>query len=455
MFENKKLVLFITKSKITVSSVTIGSNPTEKIIGQFDWTPDTLDNALLRIKRITNDNIRILLSEDFVYVVNFSLPSSSPLDRDLVRQKAQPLIPENLRETVWDFKEILTPLAPFNKSPTTIIQVVAVVKTLFETLSTSIAKVYLHIEAIEPLSYALARFTIQHDKPFLFVYIDEEILLVLAQKEAVLATERLNNIDANAINQFTAFTKDKLAIEPQNIVFCGNTKNINLQQYQNANLKVEIQNISPAISLAYKKDIKGKDKDVLNLGLLKILGKEKNPPIKIPDQPKQVSTITNKESSIAPTGKHHFPNVIIIIIFLIMLSIGGLLVYNKNILPKKKPTPTPTSIQILSPTPLATPTTEIDSVYTITILNGTGRENEATKLETILQDGGFSVVKTGNADNFNYEKTQLRFKEKVPDEAKLPLDKLLKTLYDFSIGTKLEEEYDSDILIIVGRGIKE
>ena len=451
MFTDRKTILFITKSKITVSQVTIGNSPTEKIIGEFDWTLYNLDNVLSAIKKITGNIIRILLSEDFVYVVHINLPYSTNVTKNIVRQKAQEFIPEDLNETVWDFKKIIKPAQPTMNSKITI-QVVAVVKSIFEQLSKSIIKTGLQVEAIEPLSYALARFTRQQEKSFLFVYIDTEILLTIVQKEIVFTTERINALTPININQFIAFAKENFSIEPKNIVFCGNTKDIDLKQYENPNFKVEIQNISPLISLAYKEDIKGKDEDVLNLGLKNLFQKN----TQIQDLPKQVPTITSKESSIAPTVKHHFPNVIIVIIFLIMLTTSGLLVYNKNILPKKKPTPTSTPIQVLSPTPLATPTTEIDlSLYTITILNGTGRENEATKLETILQDGGFNVVKTGNADNFNYEKTQLRFKEKVPDEAELPLDKTLKTLYDLSIGTKLEEEYDSDILIIVGKGIKE
>ena len=447
MFANKKSILFITKSKITVSDVTIGNNPTEKIIGEFNWTPYNLDNVLLAIKKITGNTIRILLSEDFVYVVHINLPSTA-LTKNIVRQKAQELIPEDLNETLWDFKQILRPTQSTINSKN-VIQVVAVVKSIFTEVSKSIIKIGFQVEAIEPLSYALARFTKQQENAFLFVYIDTQILLALAQKEIVLATERINALAPTSINQFIAFVKETFLVEPKNIVFCGNTKNIDLKQYNNSNFKAEVQNISPLISLAYKEDLKGKDEDVLNLELLKVFQKN----TKIQDLPKQVSSNTSQQSTKALRGKHHFPNIIIVIIFLIMLvSIGGFLMYNKNMFPKNKPSPTPTSLKTISPTPKTAPTPEIDlSNYTITILNGTGREGEATRLETLLQDNGFNVVKTGNADTYDYEKTEVRFKENVPDEAKLPLDKLLKTLYDFSRGEKLEEKEESDILIIIGK----
>jgi len=446
MFERKKTILFITRSKIKISNVTLENKPTEDIIATVDWTPDTLVDVLLKYKKNIRDPARILLGEDFVYTVNLTMLSSSA-SRDYIKRKGQELIPENLDETIWDFKEIAKLIPSLSKSPTTTIQVVAVVKTLFEALSKSITKAELQVEAIEPLSYALARFTKRKDQPFLFVYVDTEILLTLVQKEMVLATQRLNVLDPKDINQFIIFAKEKFLSEPQNIVFCGNTKNIDLKEYQNLSVKAVIQDISPAISLSYKEDIKGKDKDVLNLGLLKILHKDKN-------------EIPNNLQAKASIQKHHSLNIAIIVTgcFTILGIFAGLLIYNNNMsLKNNKLSPTPESLPTLSKTPLVTPTAKIDlSKNTITILNGTGRAKEATRAESLLKDNGFNVIKTGNADNFNYEKTEVHFKEKVPNGLILLLDKSLKTLYDFSIvGTKLEEKEDTDILIIIGKSIKE
>lgn len=264
MFEKKKIILFITKSKITVFRVVINNKPNQKIIGQFDFTLPLLDQILLKIKRIGNNNIRILLSEEFVYVTSLSFFSDSILNKTIVEQKAQEVIPEDLKQTIWDFKQITN--LPFSSSHSqTNIQVIAAVKTLFEPLNNSIIKTGLRVEAIEPLSYALARFTKNQEKPFLFAYVSDYLFLTFAQKEIVFATERLNHIDATSINQFIAFVKENFSIEIKNIVFCGNIKNIDAKQFINTGLEAEVQNISPVISLAYKQDIKGRDKDVLNL----------------------------------------------------------------------------------------------------------------------------------------------------------------------------------------------
>ena len=85
------------------------------------------------------------------------------------------------------------------------------------------------------------------------------------------------------------------------------------------------------------------------------------------------------------------------------------------------------------------------------ILNGSGRKGEATKAEALLKKDGFNVIKTGNANSFDYEQTDIRFKETVSNEFILTLDKTLKSVYDFIIVEKLEENSESDILIIIGQ----
>jgi len=266
MFERKKTILFITKSparnasqsdaggKIKIARVTMGGMPVENIIANVDWTPDTMPDILLRFKKDIKNPVRILLSEDFVYTVNVTMPSGSYL-RDEVKKRAQELIPEDLDQTIWDFKEM--------GSPTTV-QVIAVAKTLLETLRRAVAKVELQIEAIEPLSFALARFA-QAQDPVVYVYRDDgEVTVTLAQKGVVIATERLGNIDLNTLNQFLAFAQ-RFSAPPKNVIFCGNTSGIDLTSLANENFKAQVLNISPIISLAYKEDIKGKDEQVLNL----------------------------------------------------------------------------------------------------------------------------------------------------------------------------------------------
>ena len=120
------------------------------------------------------------------------------------------------------------------------------------------------------MSFSLARLTQKQQDPILFVYLYDKAYLTLAQKDLVLATERLDlPINKEKIKKFILFTKENLEISPKKIIFCGNTQNLTLKEYEKENLKVQIQNISPTISLAYKEDVKNKDEKVLNLELLR------------------------------------------------------------------------------------------------------------------------------------------------------------------------------------------
>lgn len=267
MFETKKFIIFITKSKIKITAVSLGRKPKENLIAESDWNFDNLLSLFLKYKKFLGNSARLLLSEDFVYVITLSIPSAAILNRDVIREKAQEFIPENLNETIWDFKESSSiPSASQERK----ILVTATVKDPYEHLSEIIIKSGLHIETIEPLSFSFTRLTQKQQEPILFVYLYDKAYLTLAQKNFVLATERLElPINKEKIEKLVLFIKENLEISPKKIIFCGKTENLNLKEYEKENFRVQIQEISPAISLAYKTDITDKDKKVLSLELFR------------------------------------------------------------------------------------------------------------------------------------------------------------------------------------------
>lgn len=280
MFGNKKSILFITKSKVKITKVSLGKSK-ETIIGEFDWTYETLSNSLSKFTKIIGNSARLVLSEDFFYVILLSFPYDTILNKDIIRQKAQELIPENLNETVWDYREIPSVSSSQSKK----IQVAAAVKKLFENLSWLILKSGLHVEQLEPLSFSLARFAKNQEEAILFIYIYDEVFLTLVQKDTILATERLElPLNRDKLNNFIAFTKQQLKVIPERIIFCGNTGGLNLTEYQIESIKTEVQDLSPTMSLAYKKPIKGENKKELtielmkNFNLLKSLSKSQKSP---------------------------------------------------------------------------------------------------------------------------------------------------------------------------------
>ncbi len=262
MFGNKKTVLFITKSKLRISKVTIGSKSKETIIAEFDWEKQDLANFLLKSSKAIGNTIRLVLSEDFVYVIILSLGNNEIPNRNIIRQKAQEFIPEDISKTVWEYKEVSSTSPALSKK----IQAVVAVKKLFEDLSRSLGKSGLYVEQIEPLSLSLSRLTKKEEKPMLFVYIYDKAFLALSQKGAVFATERLDlPITKDKLDKFIAFVKTQFEITPEKIIFCGDTKNLNVKEYETEGIKTEIQDLSPTISLAYKKSVKETDQKELNL----------------------------------------------------------------------------------------------------------------------------------------------------------------------------------------------
>ena len=86
----------------------------------------------------------------------------------------------------------------------------------------------------------------------------------------------------------------------------------------------------------------------------------------------------------------------------------------------------------------------------IGILNGCGKKGMASRLQAFLTDKGFNVQSTGNADNFNYRKSVVYYKEKYREEAIDIAHKIpgWQDIYQMKV-----EEPDIDISIIVGKDL--
>lgn len=121
-------------------------------------------------------------------------------------------------------------------------------------------------------------------------------------------------------------------------------------------------------------------------------------------------------------------------------------------------TPTPTIVSQVSPTDVASPTgtltpsptEEDEDALTVEILNGSGESGVAGALRRILEDAGYTVSSTGNADNFEYELTTIQIKKSKNSEL-TALKKVLSEDYslDPKVGT-LAESSDADAIVIIG-----
>lgn len=102
-----------------------------------------------------------------------------------------------------------------------------------------------------------------------------------------------------------------------------------------------------------------------------------------------------------------------------------------------------TSIIIASPSPSK-------QNIQIQILNGTGVAGAAADIEELLDEEGFKVVDTGNAERFDYEATEIQAKLTVPTSVIEELDNILGDNYSVIRGSTIESASEIDIIIITG-----
>ena len=89
--------------------------------------------------------------------------------------------------------------------------------------------------------------------------------------------------------------------------------------------------------------------------------------------------------------------------------------------------------------------------YKIKVLNGSGIAGEAAKLKDLLEQEGFSVESTGNADKNDYEKTVIKTNKEVSPDVIKKLNEFLQKSYTVSEVEDLAGTEENNILIIIGR----
>lgn len=115
--------------------------------------------------------------------------------------------------------------------------------------------------------------------------------------------------------------------------------------------------------------------------------------------------------------------------------------------PTSKVTPTPAKV---TPTPTGTASGLDRANLNVAVLNGSGEAGAATKASDALKKLGYTVVSSGNADNFDYATTEIQ----VKSTKKSYLDMLKSDLSDIYTITAATADYtgtSADAVVIVGK----
>lgn len=141
--------------------------------------------------------------------------------------------------------------------------------------------------------------------------------------------------------------------------------------------------------------------------------------------------------------------IIAIVVIAIVLIAGSYLVFfrgnNNNTSTDLETIPTSTE----EPTPTPQPELPKEEIQ-IRVLNGSGVAGEAALVKGILEDAGFTVSETDNAETDDFTDTEIQAKNTISSEVLDELKKLLEEDYTVTTST-LDESEEVDIIIIVGK----
>ncbi|MBI2049422.1 LytR C-terminal domain-containing protein [Candidatus Roizmanbacteria bacterium] len=174
----------------------------------------------------------------------------------------------------------------------------------------------------------------------------------------------------------------------------------------------------------------------------------------VPEQSKSTATTPDNASENDPPAQlneNNKKNLLLPIIFIVLLGVAilvGLFIFRQSFTSKEEKV----SVVTLSPSPVKEPTPEpVDlSKYTINVLNGSETDGAASNLKSDLEGVGFDVPSIGNADASNYTETIIQAKEDVDKEYLAKLRDVLEESFELGDTEELDEDAETDVVIIIG-----
>jgi hypothetical protein len=375
-------------------------------VGEVAWNSDNLSDNLSRLRSTFSSRFRVILSDDFVTITSLLLSSADLKKRTQIQSKFQPLISHDLNQTVWDYKII----SRLHRQ--SLVQIIVLDPNFFNLFRQAVATAKIKITLLESFSTSLSH--LLPAKKIIFLHY-QDLLTLIFNRTPVFSQVLSTKFSQENIDHVFAYSQQHFNTLPQQILFSP-PGDIAFNQFNFSHIQPEYTTIDPLKGITHSPNLRGSDAATSRLEI-----KPQTPSSKFPK--------------------------LILIIPLILLLIAFLVVFKFNS-PSNQDNLSSAPPLVISPTPTSIPNT----AFKIQVLNGSGVAGQAGAVTQLLAKNDFSVAATGNADNFNYDQTQIQTKSSVPLTVMAQITQSLQSDFDPSILTKkLPESSEFDIIITTGK----
>lgn len=464
---NKNILLFNSNSLFLYSVGGVQKDGTVKAAKLFEteWNNEDLGKKLSELKASQKlKNVSILISDELAYIASLELKESlvERNERETIEGRINDVLPESIDNLVWDYKLIK------KHNDLNVYQIIAVNRDFLKLIKSSLEKLEITIDLIEPIAYTLARLTSKEAEIHMLAYSGEfGIVLSVVYKGAVIfsITYKQEEDIVGLFSKFKKYAIDKYELDESIKVI----SNVTL-----GDEKVEVRKLSPLMGAVLKrKGLKGKDRDFLMIPVdttpkdrkieaINLNVKEAEDNLWAGDGSED-NDVDNDEKD---AERKKLFGMIGILVVLIIIAVTLIMVKNKDketIVKEDKTekvepiviedTKAAEVIDEIAAPDEATPEKELNvdfADYKILVKNGAGIAGEAGKVKTLLADNGFEEISVGNADSYDYQKTEIIFKEDIP---KVVFDAVKDSIRDdYAIEFPIEvlskdDEYDSVVIV--------
>lgn len=267
MFSKKYPILFISKNFIEPGEITLSREPSFAGGEAVSYAPETLKAALEHLSILKGKTIRIVLAEELVYVTALPFPRGTSLTREIVRTRAEEVIPEDLRMTKWDFRTMRY-VKQREIGEEVLVQVAVIEHAFASVLEDVLQSKAFKVANILPESYALASFSASEEGITVIVEQDRENVLMLAcEYGLVLSTEvRKEAPTLDDVLAFLKFVEQHASKKVARVVFSHGNGQLMRESLEQAGYGVLEQEYNPLLTAVFEK-VSGHDENILNLAV--------------------------------------------------------------------------------------------------------------------------------------------------------------------------------------------